>query len=329
MTSDITGRRALVTGGAGFIGSNLVDALLEAGHQVTVVDDLSTGRRHNLDGALARGAQLVELDIRDAAALDAAVAAARPEVVFHLAAQIDVRRSVEDPALDAAINVVGTVNLLEAAHRHGVGRVVNTSTGGAIYGVADVVPTPESAPERPLAAYGTSKLCAEQYCAWFSRLHGLSTVTVRLANVYGPRQDPLGEAGVIAIFCDRLLAGESPTVFGDGAQTRDFVFVGDVVRAQLAAAASAVTGTVNVGTGEATSVLELIAAVAAAGAATTAAGRFGPTDFAAPRAGEVTDSCLDVTHARGAIGFAAETGLVDGLRRTLDWVAESRARRPA
>ncbi|WP_320672277.1 NAD-dependent epimerase/dehydratase family protein [Patulibacter defluvii] len=319
--------RTVVTGGAGFIGSNVVDALLDDGHAVTVLDDLSTGRRENLDPALERGATLVEVDVRDAPALDAAVAAARPELIFHLAAQIDVRRSVEDPAHDATVNVVGTVNLLESARRHGVRRVINTSTGGAIYGTADVVPTPESAPERPLAAYGTSKLCAEQYCAWYARLHGLSTATLRLANVYGPRQDPLGEAGVIAIFCDRLLAGEAPTIYGDGLQTRDFVFVGDVVRAQLRAAASSLTGTVNVGTGRATSVLELVDAVAAAGEAAGIDARFAPTAFDAPRAGEVVDSCLDVRHAADALGFTTATDLVDGLRRTLEWVGERRAGR--
>lgn len=317
-----------MTGGAGFIGSNLVDALVAAGDAVTVVDDLSTGRAENLAAAVGAGAQLVRADVRDRDALDAAFAAAAPERVFHLAAQIDVRRSVADPAHDAAINVLGTVNVLEAAHRHGVRRVVNTSTGGAIYGVADVVPTPEGAPERPMAAYGTSKLCGEQYCGWFSRLHGLSTVTLRLANVYGPRQDPLGEAGVIALFCDRVLGGEDPTIYGDGRQTRDFVFVGDVVRAQLAAAERPADGAVNVGTGIETSVLELADAVAAAGREVGARGWTGPA-FAAPRAGEIERSCLDVRRAADELGFQARTALVDGLTETLRWVQELRRTRIA
>src|SRR4051795_4953868 len=192
--------RALVTGGAGFIGSNLVDALLDRGDEVTVVDDLSTGRVENLDGARRRGIAFHECDIPAAERLRTVFSGTHPECVFHLAAQIDVRKSIEDPAWDAGINVGGTINVLDAAHRAGVGRVVNTSTGGAIYGDVDAIPTPESTPPRPMAAYGTSKLCAETYCAWHERLYGLSAVTLRYGNVYGPRQDPLGEAGGIAVF---------------------------------------------------------------------------------------------------------------------------------
>jgi UDP-glucose 4-epimerase len=212
--------RALVTGGAGFIGSNLVDALLGRGDEVAVIDDLSSGRRANLDDALARGATLHEGDIRDAAAVRAAFAAARPQLVFHLAAQVDVRKSLADPAQDAQINVVGTINVLEAAREQGIARLVNTSTGGAIYGEPDVYPTPESVPPLPMAAYGQSKQCAEEYCALMGRVYGMETVTLRYGNVFGPRQDPSGEAGVIAIFAGRLLAGQTPLVFGDGTQTR-------------------------------------------------------------------------------------------------------------
>ncbi|MGX6449927.1 NAD-dependent epimerase/dehydratase family protein, partial [Patulibacter sp. S7RM1-6] len=254
----------LVTGGAGFIGSNLVDALLDADHRVTVVDDLSTGRAAALDDALRRGATLVRASVLDPDALAAAFAAARPTRVFHLAAQIDVRRSMDDPGHDAAVNVLGTVHVLDAARAHGTRRVVNVSTGGAIYGHAALVPTPEVAPALPLAAYGTSKLAAEQYCAWTTRTSGLSVQTLRLANIYGPRQDPRGEAGVVAIFCDRALRGEPPTLYGDGTQTRDFVFVADVVRALLAAGWSGCTETVNVGTGVETTVRALAATVAAA-----------------------------------------------------------------
>lgn len=308
--------RALVTGGAGFIGSNLVDALLDQGAEVDVVDNLSTGRRSNLEeGALDRGARLHEVDITDAAALQRVVDEASPEVVFHLAAQIDVRRSIEDPAFDARVNVVGTINVLEAARRAEVARVVNTSTGGAIYGDADRIPSPEDVEPLPMAAYGQSKFCAERYLGWYGRLYGASNVTLRLGNVYGPRQDPLGEAGVIAIFCGKLRAGERPTIFGDGTQTRDYVYVGDVVRAQLAAAQAEVTGEVNVGTGRETTVLELVDCLKELDPA--AAAGFEP-ELAPARLGEIERSCLDVTRARDALGWVAQTSLLDGLRATLD-----------
>src|SRR3954469_11196721 len=228
--------RALVTGGAGFIGSNLVDALLDRGDEVSVVDNLATGRLENIAAARRRGISFHETDITDAERLLRAFSGSRPDIVFHLGAQIDVRKSIEDPAWDAAINVGGTINVLEAARRTGVARVVNTSTGGAIYGDVETIPTPETTAPRPMAAYGTSKLCAETYCGWFERLYGLSAVTLRYGNVYGPRQDPLGEAGVIAIFCGRLTSGQRPTIYGDGRQTRDYVYVDDIVAANLAAA---------------------------------------------------------------------------------------------
>jgi UDP-glucose 4-epimerase len=309
--------RALVTGGAGFIGSHLVDALLDRGDEVSVVDDLSTGRRENLQAALARGADLHEVDIRDAQRTHGVVVGARPDIVFHLAAQIDVRKSIEDPAWDAAINVGGTINLLEAARDARVKRVVNTSTGGAIYGDTDVVPTPESVPARPMAAYGQSKFCAEAYSGWYERLYGLSSVTLRYGNVYGPRQDPHGEAGVVAIFCGALLAGERPKIFGDGRQTRDYVYVGDIVTANLAAAAHPEAhGAYNVGTGREASVLEVIAALRTA--AGLGEGDFEP-EFAPARAGELQRSWLDVTRARAELGFSADTDLVSGMKPTLDW----------
>jgi UDP-glucose 4-epimerase len=307
--------RALVTGGAGFIGSHLVDSLLDRGDEVAVVDDLSTGKRENLEGALARGAELHEVDIRDAPALLDVVAARRPDIVFHLAAQMDVRKSIEDPAWDAGINVVGTINVLEASRRSGVHRVVNTSTGGAIYGDTDVMPTPESVPPRPMSAYGQSKFCAEAYCGWYERLYGLSSVTLRYGNVYGPRQDPHGEAGVIAIFCGKLIAGERPRIFGDGRQTRDYTYVGDIVAANLAAAAHPEAhGAYNAGTGVEASVLEVVAALREA----AGVDEFEP-EFAPARAGELQRSSLDVTRARAELGFAAETDLVSGLRPTLEW----------
>jgi UDP-glucose 4-epimerase len=306
--------RTLVTGGAGFIGSNLVDSLLARGDEVTVVDDLSTGRRENLDGALATGAELVELDIRDAAALADATADARPEVVFHLAAQIDVRKSVADPAFDASINVGGTANVLEAARAASAGRVVFVSTGGAIYGEGEgqELPLGENAPIAPMSAYGQSKFAAEGYLALYERLYGLSGMSLRLGNVYGPRQDPLGEAGVIAIFCGRLRAGERPTVYGDGRQTRDYIYVGDVVAAALAAAESEATGPINIGTGRETDVLELARLLGELGDS----GGFEP-ELAPPRIGEVQRIAVDPSRAERELGWRAEVGLEEGLRLTL------------
>jgi UDP-glucose 4-epimerase len=308
--------RAIVTGGAGFIGSNLVDALLDQGAEVDVVDTLVTGQRSNLEaGALDRGARLHEVDITDAPALTALVGDIAPDVIFHLAAQIDVRKSIEDPAFDASVNVVGTINVLAAAHAAGVGRVVNTSTGGAIYGDADVIPSPESTTPLPMAAYGQSKFCAERYLGWFGRLYGQSSVTLRLGNVFGPRQDPMGEAGVIAIFCGLIRSGGRPTIYGDGQQTRDYIYVGDVVRAQLAAAQAQVTGEINIGTGEETSVLDIVEVMKELEPA--AAASFEPV-FAEARLGEVQRSCLDVSRAREELGFEAQTSLRDGMRTTLE-----------
>jgi UDP-glucose 4-epimerase len=307
--------KTLVTGGAGFIGSNLVDALLARGDEVTVVDDLSTGHRSNLDAALEAGAELVELDIRDGAALAATAAEGRPDVVFHLAAQIDVRKSLVDPAFDAAVNVGGTANVLEAARGAECGRVVFVSTGGAIYGEGDgqQLPLGEDAPIAPLSAYGQSKFAAEGYLALYERLYGLSGVSLRLGNVYGPRQDPLGEAGVIAIFCGLLRSGGRPTVFGDGRQTRDYIYVGDVVSGALTAAESAVSGPVNLGTGVETDVLELAEALSRLGQVDG----FEP-EFAAARPGEVQRITLDASRAQRELGWRAETGLDEGLRLTLD-----------
>jgi UDP-glucose 4-epimerase len=305
--------RAIVTGGAGFIGSNLVDALLARGDDVLVVDDLSTGKEANLVPARAAGADLRVLDIRDGAALTSLVGATAPEVIFHLAAQIDVRRSIADPAWDAGINVQGTINVLEAARTHGVARVVNSSTGGAIYGDAELIPSPETTTPLPEAAYGQSKLSAEGYLGLYERLYEFSSVTLRYGNVYGPRQDPLGEAGVIAIFCGCLETGRQPTIFGDGRQTRDYVYVGDVVAANLAAAGAELSGAINIGTGRETSVLEIVDDLAAI----AGTGDFTPI-FEPPRLGELTRSCLDVRRAREQLGWESEVELRDGLRMTLD-----------
>ncbi|HEV3000998.1 MAG TPA: NAD-dependent epimerase/dehydratase family protein [Solirubrobacteraceae bacterium] len=306
--------RALVTGGAGFIGSNLVDALVDRGDDVAVLDDLSSGKEANVAGALERGARLHRADIRDAAAVADVFGRERPEVVFHLAAQIDVRVSVARPAYDARTNVEGTINVLEGAREAGARRLVFASTGGAIYGETDVVPTPEGTPPRPMAGYGQSKFCAEAYLGLYERLHGLSTVALRFGNVYGPRQDPHGEAGVIAIFCGRFHSGGRPTVFGDGRQTRDYIYVGDLVDAALTAGDADVGGAINIGTAEETTVLELIDAVREAGGAS--GGEFEP-EFADARLGEVERSCLDVSRAREVLGWQSRVDVREGVRRTL------------
>jgi UDP-glucose 4-epimerase len=309
--------RSVVTGGSGFIGSNLVDALVERGDEVTVIDDLSTGRRENLDGALTQGAELVEADVRDAEAMTAVVRERNPELIFHLAAQIDVRRSVADPAFDASINVGGTANLLEAARAAESQRFVFVSTGGAIYGEGEgkQLPLDENAAEEPLAPYGQSKLAGEGYVSLYRRLYGLSGVNLRLGNVYGPRQDPLGEAGVIAIFCGRLRGSEAPTVFGDGTQTRDYVYVGDVVEAALTAASSDANGSFNIGTGRETSVLDLVELLRELGGVDG----FTP-EFAPPRAGEVQRISLDCSRAGKELGWRASIDLRQGLAQTLEAV---------
>jgi UDP-glucose 4-epimerase len=252
--------------------------------------------------------------VRDGAALHEVFAGARPEVVFHLAAQIDVRLSVADPAADADTNVLGTLAVLEAARTAGCRRLVNTSTGGGLYGDVDLLPTPEAGPIRPLAPYGQGKYAAEGYCELYHRLHGLSTISLRYGNVYGPRQDVHGEAGVVAIFCGHAVEGRRPVVFGDGRQTRDWVEVGDVVQANLLAAESELTGPVNIGHGQETSVLDLLAALRAVAGG---AGALDDPQFAPARPGEVARSCLDVSRARRELGWEPTVGLTDGLRRVL------------
>ncbi len=297
--------RAVVTGGAGFIGSNVVDALLARGDEVHVLDDLSSGKRENLAGG---GAELHVGDIRTAAA--SLFAEVRPDVCFHLGAQIDVRVSIERPDLDAAVNVVGTIRVLEAAREHG-GKLVFSSTGGAIYGECDG-PAPEDAPRLPISPYGTSKLAAEEYLATYNRLYETRHVALRYGNVYGPRQDPHGEAGVVSIFLDTLLIGETPKIFGDGAQTRDYVFVGDVARASLAAA-ERVGGIYNIGTGRETSVVELLELCQRI-AETSVEPTFMPA-----RSGEIQRSVLDISRAVDELGWRPEYSLEDGLRETYEF----------
>ena len=296
--------RAFVTGGAGFVGSHVVDALLARGDEVHVIDNLSTGSRDNLPV----GAELHELDIRDPA-LEALAEEIQPEVVFHLAAQADVGTSVERPAFDAEVNVVGTVRVLEAARRADA-RVVFTSSGGAIYGECDEAATEDHA-RLPLSPYAVSKLAGEEYIACWNRLHGTRHVVLRLANVYGPRQLPALEGGVVAIFLDRLTRGETVDIYGDGAQVRDFVHVSDVAAAFLRAADQG-AGVYNIGTGVATTVLELYRLCAAA------AGSAQEPNFAAARPGDLRRSVLDASRAGRELDWRPETPLADGVARTFE-----------
>ena len=304
--------RALVTGGAGFVGSNLVDARIVGGCDVTVLDDLSTGREANLTGAVASGAELVTCDVFDAAAVRSAFEAANPDTVFHLAAQAQVSDSVADPDRDARVNVLGTISVLEAARLSGVERLVYVSTGGAMYGEAGVYPTPETALIRPESPYGASKFAAESYVSMYTDLHGLSTYTLRLANVYGPRQIPHSEGGVVAIFCERALLGKMSHINGDGEQTRDFVEVSDVVSALLAAGNSRVHGACNIGSGLETSINELVAAIDG-----LVDGGL-EVDYRPARGGEVRRSVLDPSLALEDLGWQPTVALGDGLRGTLD-----------
>jgi UDP-glucose 4-epimerase len=311
--------KTLVTGGAGFIGSHLVDALIDRGHEVVALDNLSTGRRDNVAPALDRGAHLVVEDIRDFELIKALLLRERPEIVYHLAAQMDVRVSTARPAYDAEINVIGTLNLLEAAREAGVRRFVYASTGGAIYGEAEELPAREDSAIRPEAPYGQAKYAGEGYCDLYRRLHGLSTISLRFGNVYGPRQDPLGEAGVIAIFCGKLKDGTRPTVFGDGRQTRDYIYVEEIVEALLAAGENDAYGAYNLGRGVETSVLDLVDTLDKLGreAGVLENRKFEP-EFAPPRAGEVLRNALDPAKAREVLGFESKVELEDGLRQTLE-----------
>ena len=293
----------VVTGGAGFIGSNLADALLAAGHEVHIVDNLSTGSRKKLPAQAA----FHELDICDAQPLGALIASVAPTTVFHLAAQADVRKAIEQPDFDAAVNVIGTINVLEAARRSS-SRVVFSSTGGAAYGEYPglAIPTPETADPRPMSQYGASKMAGEGYCLLYHRLYGLAVVVLRLGDVYGPRQDPHGEAGVVSIFAGRLLDGVPPRIFGDGTQTRDYVFVGDVVGAFLAAQAAGSGEILNIGWGREVSVLDLLDGLDCPVA----------PEFAPARAGELQRSALANDRAREVLGWGPATPLNDGLRVT-------------
>jgi UDP-glucose 4-epimerase len=307
--------RALVTGGAGFVGSHVVDRLVARGDEVTVLDNLTSGRRENLAGAEAAGVEVIEADICDPAAVASAFDAVRPQTVLHLAAQIDVRVSVARPVFDLEVNVAGTINLLEQARAQDGCRVVFASTGGAIYGEGEGrdLPLSEAAACLPDAPYGLSKLNAEGYLSLYTRLYGVETTSLRLGNVYGPRQDPHGEAGVVAIFSRALLAGERPRVFGDGEQTRDYIYVDDVAAAFVAACEAPAGGPYNIGTGVETGVIDLGRKIAEACDVA-----FDP-EPAPPRAGEVQRIAIDPALAARELGWRASHDLDRGLPTTVEW----------
>jgi UDP-glucose 4-epimerase len=299
---------AIVTGGAGFIGSNLADALLAQGREVHIVDDLSKGLRKKLP----EDAHFHETDIRDMDEMVRLAQRTHPSVIFHLAAQADVRRAIEDPGFDADVNIKGTLNVLEAARAVGA-RVVFASTGGAGYGEYEglPIPTPETSETRPLSHYGMSKMAGEGYCGLYGRLYGLRTVVLRLGNVYGPRQDAHGEAGVVSIFAGRMLDGIRPKVFGDGMQTRDYVYVGDVVRAFLAAETGPAGEVLNIGCGREVTVLDLLVGL----------GCDLEPEFAPAREGELLRSCLDPARARAVLGWEPIMELDEGLQATFGAIA--------
>ena len=304
--------QVIVTGGAGFIGAHTCRALLAKGHRVTAVDDLSHGKRE----AVPDGVELVVLDVRDPK-LMTEMEKRRPDAVVHLAAQMDVRKSVADPLFDASVNVLGTLSALESARRAVVRRFVFASSGGAVYGEQDVFPASEAHARRPASPYGASKLCGEEYVELYRRAHGMSTLCLRYANVYGPGQDPLGEAGVVAIFLHQLLEGRTPRINGDGLQTRDFVYVEDVARANLLGVESAASGALNIGTAREANIVQLAEKLV------KATGGPKPT-HGPPAPGEQRRSVIDPAAAAKALGWEPRVGFEEGLERTAEWFKSRR-----
>jgi UDP-glucose 4-epimerase len=301
--------RILVTGGAGFIGSNVADRMLALGHDVAVLDNLSTGRREQVDPRV----RFYPADLTDSAAVDACLAEFRPEVVDHHAAQIDVRRSVEDARFDATVNILGSLSLLESCRRHGVRKLIYASTGGALYGEGRVLPAPEDHPVNPESPYGASKHTVEHYLFIWKLLHGLDYTILRYPNVYGPRQSPHGEAGVNAIFIGLMLEGRRPRIFGDGEQVRDYLYVEDVVEANRLALELGSGETVNLGTGIGTSVNDIFRELQ------RQLGFAGEPIYESARPGEIQRIYLDATRARQVLGWTPSTPFAEGLRRTIEW----------
>jgi UDP-glucose 4-epimerase len=300
--------KVLITGGAGFIGSHLVDRLVLEGHETVVVDNLSTGKRKNLN----RAARFYKLDVQSRG-LERVFRNERPALVMHLAAQMDVRRSVADPMFDAQVNILGTLNVLEQAAKHGTRKVIFASSGGAVYGEQETFPAPESHPTRPLSPYGISKLAGECYLYYHHCMSGIQYVSLRYSNVYGPRQDPEGEAGVVAIFSRKMLAGEQPIIYGNGRQTRDFIFVEDVVEANLAVMGQDILGVYNVGTGVETSINVLFRAFVEL-TGSSCKELHGPA-----RKGEQARSVIDGSRLKQDTGWEPKTSFRDGLARTVEY----------
>ena len=307
--------KILVSGGAGFIGSHITDAYVAGGHEVVVVDDLSTGYERNLNP----GARFARIDIRDRTAVTDLMARERPEVLNHHAAQMDVRRSVADPVFDAQVNLVGLLNLLEAGRQHGLRHVIFASSGGTVYGEDQRVPAREGDPTEPVSPYGVAKLSSERYLHFYSHAYGIRHVALRYGNVYGPRQDPHGEAGVIAIFIGQLLRDQQPTINGPGKQTRDYVYVGDVARANVLALAGEYRGPLNVGTGIETDVNRLFALLC------SATGVHKPEQHGPAKPGEQSRSVLDASQARTVLGWQPEMSLADGLAQTVAYFRDKAA----
>jgi len=303
--------KILVTGGAGFIGSWVADAFIAEGNEVLIVDDLSTGVEENIP----KEAGFVKGDIRDRGLLEKVFFDFKPDIVSHHAAQMDVRRSVEDPVFDAEVNIIGTINLLELSIKNRVKRFIFASTGGAIYGEPRNLPADENTPPMPISPYGTSKYAVEKYLGYYNTVYGLDYVALRYSNVYGPRQNPHGEAGVVAIFCDKIISERPCLIFGDGNQTRDYVFVGDVARANILSIDGPV-GSYNIGTEIETSVNDLVATLR------KVSGREFKVEYSPPRLGEVLRIYLDIKQAERVLGWSPSVSLQDGLHRTWKWFSE-------
>ncbi len=301
--------KILITGGAGFIGSNIADKMLEEGHSVVIIDNLSSGQKKNIPSK----AKFYKADITDVKLVDSVIKKERPQVICHHAAQIDVRKSVEDPAFDAKVNVLGALNVFEAARKHGVKKIVFASSGGTIYGEVGKVPPTELSPGNPLSPYGITKYTVEHYLKFYSLIYGLKYTVLRYANVYGPRQDPHGEAGVVSIFTGRMLTGEGLVIFGDGNQTRDYVFVADVVAANVAALTKGDNQIINIGTGCATSVNTLFNTMAK-----IAQYKRKPV-YKAARPGELGRSLLDASKAKKLLGWEPKVCLAEGLQLTIGY----------
>ncbi|HUI26594.1 MAG TPA: NAD-dependent epimerase/dehydratase family protein [Candidatus Kryptonia bacterium] len=300
--------KILVTGGAGFIASHIVDGYVAAGHDVVVIDDLSSGRRENVNPK----ARFVQLDVQDPAVGDV-FDREQPEVLNHHAAQMDVRRSVADPIYDARVNIIGLLNLMEHGRRNGLRRVIFASSGGTVYGEQETFPAPESHPLAPVSPYGVAKLASERYLFYYATEHRIPYLACRYANVYGPRQNPHGEAGVVAIFTEKLLRGEQPIINGDGKQTRDYVFVGDLVRANLAALATEPVGALNFGTGIETDVNTLYRHLV------PLCGSHAPEQHGPAKPGEQRRSVIDASAAARVLGWRPQVALAEGLRQTVEW----------